>query len=92
MAELEFHDVFWKQANFFWKYFIVCLQLVYFFLKYWHWFLTSLSFVSIILGHITTTITKTKKQRKTQKLSYMYTSHLLCDLFLGCAEGYSKDG
>ena len=73
--------------------FIVCLQLVYFFLKYWHWFLTSLSFVPIILGHITTTtITKNKKQRKTQKLSHMYTSHLLCDLFLGCAEGYSKDG
>lgn len=27
MAELEFHDVFWKQANFFWKY-IYCVSSV----------------------------------------------------------------
>lgn len=27
MAKLEFHDVFWKQANFFWKY-IYCVSSV----------------------------------------------------------------
>jgi len=41
--------------------------------------------------------TKNKEKHKNclicslSTLNYMYTSHL-CDLFLGCAEGYSKDG
>lgn len=91
MAELEFHDVFWKQANFFWKY-IYCVSSVgLFFSK----ILTLIFDKFIICSYYFGTYNNNnynKKQRKTQKLSYMYTSHLLCDLFLGCAEGYSKDG
>ena len=93
MAELEFHDLFWKQANFFWKYIYYVSSIGLFSSKILTLIFDKFIICSYYFGTITTTtITKNKKQRKTQKLSHMYTSHLLCDLFLGCAEGYSKDG